>query len=98
MDTIKHKSIDELIDRVRGVVQDKKASRIVVGLPLLPGGATGEQATYVHALAGKLKECLGIDVELIDERYSSSPGMAGEDADAKAACALLTVAIERKKK
>ncbi len=98
MDTIRHASIEALVDRVRDIAQVKKVGQLIIGLPLLPGGKEGEQARYVREVAKRLEKDVGLPVECVDERYTTSKGHPEADLDAKAACELLTIVIDRMRK
>ncbi len=76
----------------------KKATRVFVGLPLLPDGTKGEQALYTEECATLLRTALGMSVETIDERYSSMITQNGANADAQAACSILMIGLEKKVK
>ncbi|MBP9850657.1 MAG: Holliday junction resolvase RuvX [Candidatus Peribacteraceae bacterium] len=98
LDTIKHKTPEELVVRITELAKAKNASEIIMGLPRLPQGEEGRQAGLVRELAAALEKALGIPVQLIDERYSSQGGAHGTDPDAKAACEMLSVVLDQRKK
>jgi len=98
IDTVKHVTTEELVDRIRPIVSAKRATGMYVGLPRLPDGTEGEQARYVREVGTALREGLGIAVEFIDERYTTAKGPGGPDPDAQAACAILEVVLDRSQK
>ncbi len=98
LDTIRHSSQENLVQRIVELVQEKKISEIILGLPRLPQGDEGSQALLVRAIAEKLKKVIAIPITLIDERYSSYSSDAGIDPDARAACEMLSVVVEQRKK
>ena len=69
--TLTHNSMEELQEHVRALVKERRIDRLVVGLPLLPGGTEGSQATLVREAAAPLQS-EGISVDFIDERHTTS--------------------------
>jgi putative Holliday junction resolvase len=63
----------------------------VVGLPLHPDGAEHEMTVRCRRFANQLKGRYGVEVELVDERYSSAviTQKRGEVIDAQAAAIIL---------
>lgn len=57
--------------RLRTLCREQEISRIVVGWPLQLGGDRGEMASEAARFAERVREELGIPVELVDERLSS---------------------------
>lgn len=98
LDTIHHTTVDELLARVVQIANEKKASEIIVGLPRLPQGDEGSQATFVRSVVESLKAKISVPLTLVDERYSSYGAGAGTDPDAKAACEMLSLALDMRKK
>jgi len=88
LETIVHTSFAELQERVIDLITRKCVDRVIIGLPLLPSGALGEQAELVHAFSRMITE-RGYPVELRDERYST-PRKPPSDAHSAAALALLS--------
>ncbi|TSC79659.1 MAG: putative holliday junction resolvase [Candidatus Peregrinibacteria bacterium Gr01-1014_25] len=92
LDTITHPSDEMLIEHVRALCSERNIDRVIVGLPLLPSGKEGAQSRATRAVADRL-QATGIDVLLLDERYTTE---ALDNPDAAAACTLLRTYIERK--
>jgi putative Holliday junction resolvase len=59
------------LDAIAGVVREFDAERLVLGLPLGPGGEFGRPARSVQAFAERLRAVLPVPVELVDESYST---------------------------
>lgn len=97
LDTIRHATPEELVLRIVELAKAKNAAEIIIGLPRLPQGEEGKQAGLVRELVEMLKKALGLPITLIDERYSTQ-GSAGTDPDAKAACDMLSVVLDQRKK
>ena len=57
--------------RLRSLCREQEISLIVVGWPLQLGGARGEMASEAARFAERVREDLGISVELVDERLTS---------------------------
>jgi putative Holliday junction resolvase len=98
LDTIRHQSPDELVTRITELAHQKHASELIIGLPRLPQGEEGSQAALVRTIAEKLKNALNLPITLIDERFSTYGVQPGTDPDAKAACEMLSVVLDQRKK
>lgn len=96
LDTVRHDSTDELIALLRPIAKEKNVGELVVGLPRLLSGAEGKQAAFVRKTADAIAAALSLPVTFVDERFTSGAGERG-DPDARAACAILTVALEKRK-
>ncbi|UPA22063.1 Holliday junction resolvase RuvX [Candidatus Peribacteria bacterium] len=94
LDTIIENTVDGMIERVAGIIDERGVDEVVIGLPLLPSGKEGEQVLYVRMCAEKLEE-RGVAVVFMDERYTTSK-MTSFDGDARAACELLQTYLERR--
>lgn len=53
------------------IVEERGAAKIILGLPLNMDGSRGEKAQKCEALAVRLRETLGLPVELWDERLTT---------------------------
>lgn len=93
LDTIESESIDEFAAKALDISVTRGADTIIVGLPLLPSGDEGSQSEYVRECAERLQEA-GITIEFVDERYTTNDGK-DYDGDARAACQLLQMYLER---
>ncbi len=93
LDTIQTNSPQDLLDEILLMADERDIDLVLLGLPLLPTGKEGSQVGYVRDMGALLEE-KGIVVEYLDERYTSQKH--GEnDGDAKAACTLLSIYLER---
>jgi putative Holliday junction resolvase len=77
------------LQRVRALVDDTGAERVVVGLPVGLSGDDTDQTRAARAFAARLGEILTIPVELYDERFTTkiaarTGGSAAEDSRAAA--------------
>ena len=75
--------------RLRALIRDLGAERVVVGLPLSLSGGDSAQTTETRAFAERLEAELPVPVELYDERFTTrlaerSGGSASEDSRAAA--------------
>ncbi len=75
--------------RLRSLVGELGAERVVVGLPLSLAGGDSEQTVQTREFAAQLERELTVPVELYDERFttklaSRSGGRASEDSRAAA--------------
>jgi putative Holliday junction resolvase len=63
--------LDDGVRLISQVVTEYSAEKIVLGLPKNMNGTLGERAQKVKELAEKLKQELGLPVQLWDERLST---------------------------
>lgn len=75
--------------RLRDLVAEVGAQRIVVGLPVSLSGADSAQTAEVREFAGALQRAVSVPVELYDERLTTrlaqrTGGRASEDSRAAA--------------
>lgn len=68
---IERASLDEDIARIGQIVQQRRAEKIVLGLPLNMDGTVGPQARRVRRFAARLKRALGLEIVLWDERLTT---------------------------
>ena len=59
------------LQSVVNLVNEHKAGRLIVGLPLSLSGETGIQAQKVKDFTDKLGAALSIPIEMVDERFST---------------------------
>lgn len=71
LDTLNVRSLAEALTQVAGLVDERCARRIVVGLPLNMNGSEGEKAKEARRFARLLAERTKSDVVLWDERLTS---------------------------
>ena len=77
------------LQRLRALVVETGAERVVVGLPLGLSGGDTDQTRAARAFAERLAAQVGVPVELYDERFTTriaarSGGSASEDSRAAA--------------
>ena len=80
------------IARLRALVDEHDADRVVVGLPLTLRGERGAQARETEEFARVLRGVLDVPVETYDERFTTTlaaSGAGGAPEDARAAAHLL---------
>lgn len=81
------------IGRLRALVAERGAERVVVGLPLSLAGADTAQTAETRAFAVRLADALPVPVELYDERFTTRLARRDRDAatseDSRAAAHLL---------
>jgi putative Holliday junction resolvase len=75
--------------RVAGVVREREAEQVIVGLPLTLAGEEGEQARAARAFAGRLGEVVDVPVRLFDERLTTRMADRTGGDDSVAAAHLL---------
>jgi putative holliday junction resolvase len=77
------------IGRVRELIGQLGAERVIVGLPLSLSGEDSEQTREAREFAARLGQAVGVPVELYDERFTTviaqrEGGRASEDSRAAA--------------
>ena len=80
--------------RLRELVRDEQAERVVVGLPLTLRGAHGEQAVETERFVEGLRAAIEVPVETFDERFTTTLAGPGAGEDARAAAHLLSSYLE----
>jgi putative Holliday junction resolvase len=93
--TIAGAASDEGLARLRDLVRDEQAERIVVGLPLTLRGEVGGQAEETNRFVETLRAAVNVPVETFDERFTTTLAGPGEGDDARAAAHLLSSYLER---
>lgn len=71
LSTIKRKSKEDDIKKLEEIVSSRDIDKLVVGLPLDIEGNIGPQAKKVRKFANYIKKSLDIDIEYIDERFTT---------------------------
>jgi putative pre-16S rRNA nuclease len=80
------------LQRLRELVAELEAERIVLGLPVSLGGGDSAQTAETRQFADRLRAVVDVPVELYDERFTTSLAhQAGGTAalDSRAAAVLL---------
>jgi putative Holliday junction resolvase len=87
---------DAGLARIRELIREEDAERVVVGLPLTLRGERGEQARETERFVDALRSAAHVPVELFDERFTTDLAERGGDApeDARAAAHLLSSYLE----
>ena len=65
-------SLEADLDAIRQIVNNTEATKIIVGLPLNKEGQPGPQAEKVLAFVQSLRKKLGIEIETVDERFTTA--------------------------
>ena len=89
LEVVERASSPDGLARVRAIVHEQEAERVVVGLPLTLRGEQGSQALATEEFVRALQDALEVPVESYDERFTTTlaagaPGAAPEDARAAA--------------
>ena len=69
--TIDRRSIEHDLESIRASLAGRDIERVVIGLPLNMNGTEGPQARHVRRFADRLRDGMGLPVELYDERLTS---------------------------
>ena len=80
--------------RLRELVREEGAERVVVGLPLTLRGTRGEQALETERFVEVLRAVVDVPIETFDERFTTTLAGPGEGDDARAAAHLLSSYLE----
>jgi len=81
--------------RLRAIVEEQGAEKVIVGLPLTLRGERGEQARETERFVAGLRAALAVPVECYDERFTS---VLARGDDARAAAHLLSSYLERSRR
>ena len=87
--TITHGNEQELVDAVRALAAQRGADRLIIGLPRLPGGEEGAQASLVRKTADQLQQATALPMVFVDERYTTPREPSDRDPNAEAAWNIL---------
>jgi putative Holliday junction resolvase len=73
LETIETRGLESpaALERIAEIVEKYGVGRIVIGLALHMDGREGEQARSARSFGARLAQALGVEVEFIDERWSS---------------------------
>jgi putative Holliday junction resolvase len=93
--TVEQAASDKGLARLRALVRDEQAERVVVGLPLTLRGEVGAQAEETSRFVERLRALLDVPVETLDERFTTTLAGPGDGEDARAAAHLLSGYLER---
>lgn len=63
---------DDLMEQIAALVAELAVDRVVVGLPVSLDGTERASAAAARSFAEDVRSALGIEVEMVDERFSSS--------------------------
>jgi putative Holliday junction resolvase len=83
------------LQRLRALVEEREAERVLVGLPLSLRGQDTDQTRAARAFAERLGRLVAVPVELFDERFTTriaarqDPALARASEDSRAAAVLL---------
>ena len=69
--TITEYNEEKLLDRICALIAERKADKVVLGLPVNMDGSKGFRADKIKAFGEKLEERCGKSVEYCDERCST---------------------------
>ena len=92
LEVVERAATPEGLDRLREIVDEQEADRVVVGLPLTLRGEHGAQARETAEFVDALRGVLEVPVETYDERFTTAIAAQGQGSapeDARAAAHLL---------
>ena len=82
------------LTRLRELVREEGAERVVVGLPLTLRGTHGDQARETEQFVEELRAVVDVPIETFDERFTTTLAGPGPGDDARAAAHLLSSYLE----
>lgn len=71
LSVLKRKSDEIAVGQIADLVREREVERVVVGLPLNMNGSTGERALQCQAFAELLRNQVGVEVVMYDERLTT---------------------------
>ena len=98
----------EFGQKLAALCREEKVTGIVIGFPLDMSGGEGKSAKAVRAFAQRVADATGLDIELVDERWSSKQAERALEASGKnsreirkhvdevAAAAVLQIVLDRR--
>jgi putative holliday junction resolvase len=75
--TIERRSLDQVIEVLRGLVAEREVTLLVIGLPYQMDGTVGSQAKTTQKTGKMIGKALGLPIAWVDERLTS---FAAEEA------------------
>jgi putative Holliday junction resolvase len=72
--TIERKGIKNDLKKIKDLVREHDAGRLIVGLPLNMNGTEGKSANRAVDFVNELKKEIDIRVEMVDERLTTAQG------------------------
>jgi putative Holliday junction resolvase len=106
---LERRDLERDLAALRALVQERGVTQIVVGLPIHMDGRSGPEAEAARAFAAAVAEATGLDVDLMDERWTTREAERAlratqprarkrrEQVDAAAAAILLRTWLERER-
>lgn len=74
VETIRRRSVEEDISRLKSLVEELEAESVIIGLPLRLDGSEGDAARTVMRFVERLQALLSVPVLTQDERLTSYEG------------------------
>lgn len=65
------KNDDTFTDKICSIIKEKNINKIIAGMPYTLSGNMGQQANKTQEFITRLKEKINIDIDFIDERFST---------------------------
>jgi putative Holliday junction resolvase len=62
---------ESFIENILKIIKEKNIDKIIAGMPYTLSGETGKQASDTIEFINYIKEKLNIDIDIIDERFST---------------------------
>jgi putative holliday junction resolvase len=69
--TIERRSLDQVIDVLRGLVAEREVTLLVIGMPYQMDGTVGSQAKNTQKTGKMIGKALGLPIAWVDERLTS---------------------------
>jgi putative holliday junction resolvase len=69
--TIERRSLDQVIEVLRGLVQEREVTLLVIGMPYQMDGTVGSQAKNTQKTGKMIGKALGLPIAWVDERLTS---------------------------
>lgn len=71
LDTLSFKNEQDLIAKLKQIIQERMVSEIVIGNPISLSGKKTKRSIWVGVFQEKLKDVINIPINLFDERLTS---------------------------
>jgi len=75
--TLERQDVESDIEAIVALIRERKADRVVIGMPFNMDGTSGPQAAEVKDFSDRLAAVAGMPVEAVDERLSTYEAQEG---------------------
>lgn len=74
LETIERKGEENILNRIKGLLEEYDIGKIVIGMPFNMDGTKGASAESIERFISLLKKEITVDIETVDERLTTAQG------------------------